>query len=322
MSNPEIVLKNPTSESPKGPERRKHMNKKALVARVAGALFVAANAGMGVKHHYDFGVPNTPAGIVSDIKYIPYEWLYTFEQLKINNAISDELNRPISPEFDNRIDDAQLVQAGINTTAISEEEISSLLKDTIGPVIKGEFPKPTILLPFKLTDGEKIDIKTYWTNSFNSLHPGSNAPIASGKIFTIGQKGTEIIIPVEGAKVYIGTSIVNNKRYLSGYGIFFNGPDGTEYDLGLTTEDIRLLQPTDLIEKAISDGKNNFDLSVNTSIATTSANNVIVQLTLYAYPPGYPKDKVGLPCNYNLVEKDVNGKTVLAFVPQPTQVNP
>lgn len=309
------------TDKTKSPEHKKHLSKKVLIARLGGVLLALAGLGAAAatKYHLDFDTPNTPAGIIEDIKGIPTEWGYTIEQWKQNKSVSEKLNKPVSPYFDNAVD-TQIVQAGINTTPISKEELPLILKDSIKPVEQGKFPKPTILLPLKLTDGEKVDIETYWTRSFNPINPESKDPIASGKIFTIAKKGTEIVVPVDGSRVFIGTAIVNDKSYIgSGYGIFFNGPDGTEYQLGITTpEDIRLLQPTDSIRNAILNNENNLNLSVGTTIASTSTDNVKMEISLSAYPPGYPKNRVGIPCNYNLIEKVENGKTVIAFIPQST----
>ena len=299
------------------PKPKRKIVKKVIIGILIAAV-VLTNAWMAVQYHSDFATPNTLSGILEDIKGIPSEWMYKIEYWQQDRAYSKELNQPVSPNFDNSNDSVQIVQAGINTATISEEELPALLVDTIPPVVKNEFPKPTILLPFKLTDGEIIDVVTYWNRAFNPIDSHSNAPTAAGKIFTISKKGTQIIVPVEGAKVHIGYIMVNNTKYPAGYSIDFNGPDGTEYFLGITTEDTRLLQPTAIMKNAFINDEANVSLSVGSPIAFTSTNNVKIRVTLQAYPPGYSKTTVGLYCNYNLVEKDENGKMVVAFLPQST----
>jgi len=118
--------------------------------------------------------------------------------------------------------------------------------------------------------------------------------------------------------VHIGYIMVNNTKYPAGYSIDFNGPDGTEYFLGITSEDTRLLQPTAIMKNAFINDEANVSLSVGSPIAFTSTNNVKIRVTLQAYPPGYSKTTVGLYCNYNLVEKDEYAKMVVAFLPQST----
>ena len=295
---------------------KKNIVKKIILGIIIGAV-IFANAWMAVQYHFDFATSNSLSGVLADVKGIPSQWMYQIAYWQQDRAYSKELNQPVSPNYNNSDDSTQIIQAGVNTASISEEELPSLLGDTIPLAVKDEFPKPTILLPFKLTDGEKVEVETYWTAAYNPITPElSGEPLASGKIFTISKKGTEIIVPTEESKITFGTTTVNNKAYLNGYGIYFNGSDGTEYCLDIQTEDMRSLQPTDLIEKAILNNENNLNLPVSTSLATTSADNVKVKIALYAYPPGYPKDKVGLHCNYNLITQEANDKTVVAFMPQ------
>lgn len=308
-----------TEPAPVSPEPKKHPTKKrlGLCFRLAGALLAMAGAGApAIKHHLDFEVPNTPAGIIGDIKSIPFELEYTIARWQQDKTVSEKLNKPVLSTFDNKAD-GQIIQAGINAVPISEEELPSLLKDTIKPVEKGKFPEPTIFLPMKLKDGEKVDIRTYWVkNAYNPINPESKDPIAYGKIFTIAKKGTEIIVPVEGAKVSLGTTVVQDKRYVSSYGISFYGPDGTKYSLALMTpEDMRLLKPTDLINNVIAAGNRILDLPTGTPIATTSADNVEMRAVLFAYPPD-TKDKESISCNFNLITKEENGRATIAFLPQ------
>jgi hypothetical protein len=295
---------------------KKKVIKRIILGIIIGAVIIA-NAWMAVQYHFDFATSNSLSGVLADVKGIPSQWMYQIAYWQQNRVYSKELNQPVSPNYNNSDDSAQIIQAGVNTAPISAEELPSLLGDTILPVVKGEFPKPTILLPFKLTPDEKIGIITYWTKSYNPINPESSGePLASGKNFTISKKGTEIIVPVEGASISTGTDIIQNKSYVTSYVIIFNGPDGTEYNLVITTsEDVRQLSPTDLIKNAVASNNGTIaDIAAGTTIATTSDDNIKIQIRLFVYPPNNYKD--GLPCGFDLIEKNENGENIIAFVPQ------
>lgn len=219
----------------------------------------------------------------------------------------------VSPTPDNKTA-RQTVQAGVNLNPTSIKEAPSLIE--IKPVEKGKFPDVTILLPLKLKAGEKVGIRTNWIrNAFNPVNPESKEDVAYGKIITIAQKGTEIIVPVANAEVGIGTKTVGTETNMSSLSVIFYGPDGTKYSLAimLNGQDIRRLQPTDLIKKTLSEGKNRLPLPLGTSIATTAVDNLEVEFSLFTYPVGYSES---VPCDFSLAEKEENGKRFIAFIPQ------
>ena len=316
----------PIEETSETPERKKPGHKKLkLVAELAGILFFVANAGMGVKYHVDFETPNTPAGIMQDIKGIPTEWQYTIVKWQNDKANAEIFNKPVSLIYDNQVDD-QLIQAGVNAASVSRKELPSLLQNSVPPVIKGQFPNPTILLPLRLTDGEKVDIETYWVKgAYNPINPESKDPIAYGKNIRIANKNTEIIVPVENATVLIATTDVNGKAYINELDIKFKGSDDTIYNLAIRSpEDVRGLQFNVIITNALTSGKKSVDVPLNTTIATTSSDNLELTIRMFTGEPvldtnifgANPSSANSLYCNYNLLTKTENGKTVLAFLPQ------
>jgi hypothetical protein len=297
---------------------RKNIVTKISLSIIIGAV-IFANAWMAVQYHFDFATSNSLSGVLVDVKGIPSQRTYQIAHWQQNRIYSKELNQPVLPNYNNSDDNAQIIQAGENTAPISEEELPSLLGGTILPIVKGEFPKPTILLPFKLTNGEKVEVETYWTDSYNPINPDlSGEPLASGKNFIISKKGTEIIVPVEGASISTGTDIIQNKSYVTDIVIIFNGPDGTKYNLVITTpEDARQLSPSDLIKNAVASNNGTIaDIAAGTIIATTSDDSVKVNMWLFVYPP--PDYQTSLTCGFDLVEKNENGENVMAFVPQNT----
>jgi len=287
--------------------------KKIILIIVIGVVFFA-NAGMAVKYHGDFNSPNTPSGWVQDVKGIPTEWAHIFNILQQKKEVDEKLKNPILPNYDNGADN-QIMQAGINATPLLNEELTSLLKGAIKPIEPGKYPDVKILLPFKLKNGDKINVVTDWVKgAYNQINPESTEPVGYGKKLMVANKGTDIIIPMEGAKISIGTVTINGQKYISDYVIIFEGPDGTTYNLVLMpTEDVRNFQPTDLINDALKNNKNNFDIPLGTTIAVTSAANVEMRASMFAYTTKYPK---GIPCNYDFLEKQENGNTVIKFMPQ------
>jgi len=311
----EMKQENPTPQvTEKAPKRNISKIVKNVVLSTIGVLMAADAAGATATELTDkkpfFHDPQE--GIVQKAGYDllhPLGW--------IGNIKTPPQEIIVSPTYDNNAD-KQGVQAGINATPVSEQELPALLKDAIKPVEPNKFPKPKILLPFKLTDGETLDIETYFTKSYNDINPElTGEPLASGKNFMISKKGTEIIVPVEGASVSVGTDIMQNKSYVTSYVIIFDGPDGTKYNLVITTpEDVRQISPSDLIKNAVADNNGAIaDATVGTTIATTSSDNVKVNIRLFAYTANH---KDGLPCNFDLVEKNENGKNTLSFVLQNT----
>lgn len=276
-----------------------------------GAQFALAGlAFAGTGYVVYQAVPAIHQSVDSLVRGVSDHW----KSLTGQKPIGQELNKPILPTYDNKAD-KQTVQAGINAIPVTKEELPALLKDSIKPVEKGKFPDVTILLPLKLGDGERANISTDWVKyAFNPVHPESKEPVAYGKKITIAQKGTEIIVPVENAVVVFGARTIGSKDYVEAFGVTFYGPDGTKYSLALMhSQDLRKLQPTDLIKNALAEGKDRLPLPIGTSIAVTADDNVELEASLFAYPAGYSKS---VPCDFSLVEKEENGKRFLAFIPQ------
>lgn len=301
-----------------GPPLGKKIKKGLAIARNTGLATVAAGTvGLATQHHVEYQEPLSPQGIVRDIGSIP------FMAIEDYNRVIEKIHpksAPIVPEtFNSKNPDKQYVQAGKNATPISESEFISLTKDSIKPLETGKFPDVSIVLPVKLSDGQIVEVQTRWVNG--AWNPVDKKPdrLAYGKIIKIAKKGTEIIIP-ENGKVSASTRNVYGKEYLDSLVEIFQGPDGTIYNLVFTwDQDIRQLKPTEIINKALQDGKNNIDLPTTTSIATTTSDNVELEVSMFAYPVGYPKDKLGIPTNFSLIEKEVDGKSVAVFIPQQKQ---
>lgn len=302
----------PTPSKPK-----KHLSIKAKVASTVGALLALGSIGLGIKHHVEYDVPDTAAGIVEDITTLPQEWELSIRQGvdAISNIGRKEM--PVSPTFDNKAD-KQSIQTGINAFPVSQEELQALIKDTIKPLEKDKFPDVAILLPIKLKDNQRVDMSTNWVNqAWNHISQKPDR-LAYGKKIIVAQKGTEIIVPVENAQLSISETTVRGRegKYVDSFVIIFNGPDGTRYNLVFASpQDIRQLQPTETIRNVLANGINNLPLPIGAPIAITDSNNVEMQVSLFAYPTGYPENKLGIPSNYSFIEKEQNGKLFVVFKP-------
>lgn len=303
--------------TPVYPER-KPLSKKELYIRLIGALaIIAGTMGMGVKHHFDFDVPTTPAGIWQDIKGIPLEYPYTIAKWQQNKTVDKEFEKPVLSTFNNNEVDRQLIQAGVNAIPVSQEELPSLLENSIKPLGEGKFPDVTILLPVMLGVDQKIAVRRDWVDQ--AWNPITQKPgLEFGKIITIAQRGTKIIVPVEKAEVSIGTTNVQGKDYVSNFSISFKGPDNTLYGLLFySPEDIRGLQPTDIIKKALADGKKKISLPIGTPFATTDIDNLVVSASLHTHLAvplqGGTSD---LRSKYSFATREDGGRQVIVFLPK------
>jgi hypothetical protein len=121
----------------------------------------------------------------------------------IDNLLTGINTQPeaISSNFNNSAE-SQTIRMGVNTIAKSKEEVSELLKNSVEPSVRGEYPKASFLFPIELTNNQKIEESVLYTWAYNNMTGESNKAYPCGKTFTIPDKNTKIIIPVEGAEVF------------------------------------------------------------------------------------------------------------------------
>jgi len=146
------------------------------------------------------------------------------------------------PSFDNNAD-KQTVKTGTNTTFVSTTQLPDLMKDSIKPVVKGQFPIVSTILPLELTDGQEINISTLkgLRENWMTKDPGSDPEMALGKIINIPTKGTKIIVPVGGAEVFKFHNVAEKDGTLdfNGFVIRFSGPDQVQYEMRFGTPNTR-----------------------------------------------------------------------------------
>lgn len=335
MAKPEISLgKSPTTNlntaSNEAVKHKKHLSKKAIAGRLAGTLLAIAMVGTSIKHHADFDVPFTPAGIWSDIKGIPMEIEYTIAKWQQDKVANDKLNQPVPSIFDNTLPSIN-VEAGINAAPISEAQLISFLSDNKNPIDSGNsLPNATFLFPGRLEDGDKIAISTpHIEQGFNPLS-GKIEPLDVGKDIIFSRSGTII-----DAAAMLGIStnkyevfqlkplIQNEKSYFAGEVIRFKGQNNTVWLLYVRApDDIRELIPMESMQDApVLDIKNERDTEIqkgkiiNKGIPTvqTGTSNARISLNLRVYIPGQSKS---LPAGINFAI-DNDGKLVYKTPNQP-----
>lgn len=291
-------------------KRRSSLEEK--IAKGITVVTVLTGAGLAIQHHVKYQEPLSPSGIVRDIRSIPLTLIedYNFLLRKVHPKPA-----PIVPEAFDKKADAIVIKAGVNAVPISEDEFVSLSKDAIKPLETGKFPEASIISPIKLSEGQSVDVETYWVDgAWNPIDQKSDR-LAYGKTFKIAKKGTEII-PSKTGRISISTRSINGQQYLDSLSSSFKGPDDIRYNVAFTWDkDVRQLRPTEIIEQALKDGKNSIDLSATTTIAITDRDDVELNVSMFAYSPEYPK---GLPVPFTLIEKIVDGRSVAVFVPQET----
>ncbi len=222
------------------PETNQHPSKIGNIGCFAFLLVViAATVGPAIKYHYDFDTPNTLSGWAQSIKGIPAEWIVIIDDWIDDRAINEELKKPVSPYFDNK-SDLQPVKADINGSPISQELFSSLVKESVKPLDEWAQKVP-MLMPIKLDNSQIILIEKTKYDSF-----------PYDKIIIIPNKGTEIIVPVNGAEIFqIEPYMVSDSPMFKGIGVQFFGEDGMRYLLFVNApEDVRDLMPLDAINNA------------------------------------------------------------------------
>lgn len=113
-----------------------------------------------------------------------------------------------------------------NGITVSQEELSTLLQDAVRPPNeKTKTADISLLFPIKGPVNQNILVE-------NIAYCSTSGRIGWERTFTIPTKGSEIIVPVDGAEVFRATPrIVDGKSYFTGILIRFTGPDNTEYEL-------------------------------------------------------------------------------------------
>lgn len=228
---------------------------------------------------------------------------------------------PVSPIYDSNVD-FQPIQAGINAISISEVGLPPLFENSIKPLEKDKLPDVTILLPVKLSRGQRIDVATNWVDG--AWNPIKQKPdrMAYGRKISIGKSGTQIVVPVEKAQVFkIEPRVIEGKTYFAGAILRFYGPDGTKFDLGISSpEDIRQIIPIDILENApTTDSKGNpigdgIVISGGTPIIRTDRDNAEVTFTLFAYSSLYPNRRV--PTLFNLLQTNNGNSATVIYLSQ------
>jgi len=302
---------------PEGLKKKKHRHSKLLIATgLAGAVVFAANAAMAVKYNYDFGTPNTPAGIMKNIKGIPTEWIYTIDQLKQDI----EFDKKTASETFDREKDNQVMQAGVNASPFSLGDLPALLKkNTVEPIEYGSIPNIRIFNPIKLAEDQKIEISNIYSPETSDPITGrvNREPMVTSKNFLIHNKGTEIIVPVGGAEVFLATPYeVKGKPHFNGVIIQFNGPDETKYSLLIDApDDIRQLLPMDIIKDAQEkkEGMKGVSVPAGATVLKTNMDNASIRIRLsFKYPP---YSRAGF-CGFNLITDSQEGKVL--YIPSDT----
>jgi hypothetical protein len=217
----------------------------------------------------------------------------------------------VSTKFDNNLD-KQTIRAGINATPISREELSALLTDTVKPVETGQFPNISIIMPVELSNDQAVEESTlYYSQTFNPVTERVEASLPTGKRFLIPNKGTKIIVPVDGAEIFLRTSYeVKGQSYFDGIMIQFDGPDGTRYSISICSpDDVRQLLPMDIIKEAKEQkaGVKGIPVPAGTPVLITNMDNTNIQINLSFSSPQYSRP--GL-CGFNLITND-QGQEVL-----------
>ena len=143
-----------------------------------------------------------------------------------------------------------IFQATSNGTPVSQDQLSSILKDSIKPFDKEtKTADVAILFPVENPADQKFTIQTIASGAKSWTVPkDESTPVLEGfstswsKTITIPKAGSYIIIPVDGAKVFrtelkerTAGDLLGTKEYFITVVSLFKGPDGTLY--GLTMDD-------------------------------------------------------------------------------------
>ena len=143
------------------------------------------------------------------------------------------LTEIVPSTYDNNADQ-QTVKVGTNTIFVSEDQLPDLMKDSIKPVIKGQFPDVSTLFLAKVTGQQDIEVSTYRSQGVNWI-TNEGGVMERGKTLKIPEIGTQIIIPVEGAEVFKFHDFQDgadpSRLDSDGIVIKFMGPDQTPYEL-------------------------------------------------------------------------------------------
>lgn len=126
----------------------------------------------------------------------------------------------------------------------------------------------------------------------DSTPEGTPKPESLGKEFVIEKKGTNLLLPVEGAKVYnfIRKDTLDSQPRFMGVGIKFTGPDGKTYSLTMESQSGQIT-PLDALKDApaivkigesesILTSQEGKVLSFGTPIMETPVDNTTIRTTM------------------------------------------
>jgi hypothetical protein len=195
-----------------------------------------------------------------------------------------------------------IFQATTNGIPVSQDQLPDILKDS---------PGNEILFPIKNPGDQKISVETI----VGGAKGGGGPIIPAGetefstlwrKILTIPNKGSEIIVPVEGAQVFREKPYQDrndpSKSYFLTAVIRFNNSDGIPYEIKITANDIRDFNSPDSLAQVLKDapelpdGPDYFKmeggkpLPAGTHILTTAIDNAKVTVTVSKMTEGIGPD--------------------------------
>jgi len=302
-----------------------------IAALIVLALVILANVGMGMKVHFYLGTPNTPAGIMQDIKYIPAEWMYTLQTWQPNQ----QLYKPISPKFDNNTN-TQVIKAGVNAVPANEEDINSAGNIISSPTQQGYF-QTELIFPALLQTGDRVNIA--WKPVVIYANTPETATLKSWYAITIERNGTQLVSGILDKDAQT-IEVFKNPVYVVGNVSYFNGitirvirNDGSKYEVSLQEPEVlRKLKPLPILDDApqleeetiqvenhTEDRIVNIDqlgkiINADTPLVETVGNNTVLDYGIG--DQGYTThSKVLVFDQVNLLND--NGK--MEYIPQPTQ---
>lgn len=240
LEGPQVPTRGPRVSVPKGEPKKRRGNRRSAVGTIARTL-----AGVGI---LTTGVVAVDQLATDSLGITPpgHELLAKGKDtgvrliLEKGPALEETFKElfgktPAIPESYNPNAEYGIAKGGWNTVSVSEDKLSSLLRNAVKSSPDGS----TIfylLLPAKLGSGERA-----------IYHIGSG-----GTTLTLPEKGTEIVLPVVEAEVFRRPLwYVEGVPYFNGFFVRFNAPDGTPFEMTIYSQrDARELVLADIVENA------------------------------------------------------------------------
>lgn len=223
---------------------------------------------------------------------------------------------PVTNSFDSGVE-KQKIKAGTNTVPVSEDELPTLFEKA------SKTDGVEILFPVKLSPQAIVNYEA--TND-------QFAPIVEGKPedlrLIIPQKGTEIIVPVENAQLYLGEPLAISwtESYFTGIRLKWTGKDGKIYVMGLGwgSPDVRAVKLMEISKDApiVQGGKDYWKNIVNSqglpltggmSILTTEFDYAKVGMNVTEVSRDGSQRKL-VPFSF-MTETDEDGNQKLVYMP-------